>query len=371
MRIASVAVLLIIGSLFVPGPGGAQDILAPARAPFIVEFGEQSTSYHVLGVYVTPGEKLPLAAYPLTVSDEYLLSATAGAVVRQGPNRWTWTAPRVAGLYPLEIRPAGAYSGVTLNAFVIVPFAALRHGRVHGYTVGSYPSPRASASHSERYQNPRGFIEVTRETENAQVSPHFRLGQFVTRQGGRYPRYLVLREVLLMKLEAILEEARRRGVPAQTFTIMSGYRTPAYNHGLGNVQLSRHQFGDASDIFVDDQPRDGVMDDLNHDGHVDVGDAVTLSQIADWVSVRPGNEKFVGGLGVYTNAEGHGPFVHVDVRGFPARWSGEGVALDGHAPEPETAAPSSFPTSSPLGERVLQYGSRQLREAPFTPGFGP
>ena len=32
----------------------------------------------------------------------------------------------------------------------------------------------------------------------------------------------------------------------------------------------------------------------------------------------------VGGIGVYAACCGHGPFTHVDVRGFRARWRGSG-----------------------------------------------
>jgi len=32
----------------------------------------------------------------------------------------------------------------------------------------------------------------------------------------------------------------------------------------------------------------------------------------------------VGGAGVYAAASGHGPFIHIDVRGYPARWVGTG-----------------------------------------------
>ena len=58
------------------------------------------------------------------------------------------------------------------------------------------------------------------------VAPHFTLGQFVSKQPGGYPKYLVLRERLLLKLEMLLEEASRLGIPAHTFRILSGYRTP-------------------------------------------------------------------------------------------------------------------------------------------------
>ena len=48
---------------------------------------------------------------------------------------------------------------------------------------------------------------------------------------------------------------------------MSGYRTPFYNRSIGNqTRFSRHVYGDAADIYADDDG-DGKMDDLDGDGH--------------------------------------------------------------------------------------------------------
>ena len=133
---------------------------------------------------------------------------------------------------------------------------------------------------------------------------------------------MVLRERLLLKLEAILEEVNRRGIAADTFHVMSGYRTPFYNAAIGNVPYSRHQYGDAADIFIDEHPRDGVMDDLDGDGKVDVGDADLLRGIVEEMSAESWWDRFVGGLGLYSTNAHHGPFIHVDARGYRARWTG-------------------------------------------------
>jgi hypothetical protein len=33
----------------------------------------------------------------------------------------------------------------------------------------------------------------------------------------------------------------------------------------------------------------------------------------------------VGGIGIYKACCGHGPFTHIDTRGYRARWNGEGT----------------------------------------------
>jgi uncharacterized protein YcbK (DUF882 family) len=101
---------------------------------------------------------------------------------------------------------------------------------------------------------------------------------------------------------------------------MSGYRTPYYNKAIGNVRYSRHVWGGAADVFVDHDPKDDLMDDLNGDGHIDYRDAAVLYDIIDDLYGRPFYARFLGGLGRYKKTASHGPFVHVDVRGFRARW---------------------------------------------------
>ena len=63
---------------------------------------------------------------------------------------------------------------------------------------------------------------------------------------------------------------------------------------------------------------DGRMDDLNRDGRVNSRDAKLLAKVLEGVEQEHG--ELVGGLGVYPATRSHGPFVHVDVRGVPARW---------------------------------------------------
>jgi uncharacterized protein YcbK (DUF882 family) len=106
---------------------------------------------------------------------------------------------------------------------------------------------------------------------------------------------------------------------------MSGFRTPQYNHSGGNTagraNLSRHMYGDAADVYVDNN-RDGQPDDITGDGRVTTADAERLAQAAEIVERQ--HRALVGGVGVYTACCGHGPFTHVDVRGFRARWRGTG-----------------------------------------------
>src|SRR5688572_24674878 len=120
---------------------------------------------------------------------------------------WTWTAPLEPGLYPIRV------DSIVIQAFVLVPYNRVRGEYLNGYRIGSYPT---------RAQPPRGFIEVTRDNENTLVSPHFRLKQFVCKQSGSYPKYIVLNEGLVQRLEELLALANASGYQATTFHVMSG-----------------------------------------------------------------------------------------------------------------------------------------------------
>ena len=123
----------------------------------------------------------------------------------------------------------------------------------------------------------------------------------------------MLRSTLLVALERVLEQINTRGFRADTLHVMSGFRTPFYNRAIGNVPYSRHIYGDAADIFVDVDPADGVMDDLDGNGTVDLRDASLLADIVESLALP-------GGLASYEATAAHGPFVHLDLRGYRARW---------------------------------------------------
>jgi hypothetical protein len=148
----------------------------------------------------------------------YSAEAGGGRLERVGPRGWRWTAPAEKGVYPLFIRDSASGETVTLNAFVLVPFPTGE------FMVGRYESRPLQGNPS--YARPIGFVEVTEANRDIAVAPHFSLRQFVSKQSGGFPKYLVLRERLLLKLEMLLEEVRSAGIPATTFRILSGYRTP-------------------------------------------------------------------------------------------------------------------------------------------------
>lgn len=203
----------------------------------------------------------------------------------------------------------------------LVPFAVKQNGRVGLYQVGRWPAevrrPRGDA-----YRLPEGFIQVSESMRDVRVSTHFTLGQFLTKdQRDVWPKMLLLDERLVDKLELVVSELRLAGIKSQGLGVLSGFRTPQYNarggKNTGRATDSRHQYGDASDVYVDVNG-DGRMDDITGDKKVDIRDAVRLARIVERVEAK--YPELTGGLGVYRATGSHGPFVHIDARGERARW---------------------------------------------------
>jgi hypothetical protein len=291
----------------------------PGKAGFSVKYRKETSPYRVNAVFLMPGEVLRLSGHG-SPSDSFELDdqsqGLSNRLQRTGPQSWDWKSPDSAGLYPLRLYRAG--DTVLMNAFVMVPVTEMKGEYLRGYHIGSYP--KSPLKGLDFYRFPKGFVEMDDRTAQTRVSPHFRLGQFACKQTAARPAYLALNERLILKLETLLEKANEQGYACETFHVMSGFRTPFYNRVLGNVKFSAHQWGGAADIFIDANPEDGQMDDLNGDGTIDGEDSEVLFKLADAMSLNEFFLPFLGGVGKYNRNESHGPFVHVDVRGFRAVW---------------------------------------------------
>ncbi|MGB6230693.1 MAG: D-Ala-D-Ala carboxypeptidase family metallohydrolase [Litorimonas sp.] len=227
--------------------------------------------------------------------------------------RWTpdWRAPDRAQTLSAELTAStGKVADITL--FVLEPHANIdSKGWLNGYRIGTYPR-----------NPPEGFIKLDGpDDRDRQISPHFKLGQFLCKQQpGHWPKYVLVSQDNIKRLEALLTSLNDdKTTDATTFFVMSGFRTPFYNSAIGSARFSRHMYGDAADIYVDYAPRNGNMDDLNRDGKVNKADA---NWLYDYAQKLFKNRKDLpkGGIGSYRANAVHGPFVHVDGRGTTARW---------------------------------------------------
>jgi uncharacterized protein YcbK (DUF882 family) len=265
-----------------------------------------------------PGAKLPIDTLPHGTAAAY----SSGAAEESTS---VAVAPLQTGIWSLAltignaIRPVADFSVITLK-----PASAKQGGKIGLYYIGNWPATRKTAK--ARYEPPSGFIEVTREQQGTELSDHFKLRDFFPHdQQNIWPKYIVVEMKLVDKLELILAELEKQGISTRGVRVMSGFRTPQYNRSggdpRGRASLSRHMYGDAADIFIDNDGN-GSMDDLNHDGKINLNDARVILAAAN--RVEAAHPSLIGGVGVYSGTSAHGPFTHIDTRGYPARWIGTG-----------------------------------------------
>ena len=281
-----------------------------------------------VSLFVLPGETVPfdLATYsgmPARTLSRLEVEAESGLAVALEGGRFQVTAPEEPGIYGARFQEPATPKlprplPYRLQLVVLRPAEEAANGLLNGYPVGIFPEPETGAQW--RFEQPRGFVEINEANRTVLLSDHVELGELDCKLDVPYPHYAVIQTSLLVKLEGLIDELKQKGLPGESVKIMSGFRTPDYNRTVGNeTTWSRHLAGDAADIFVD-RNGDGCMDDLNGDGRVNRRDARVLLGIVESMDESPEYGVLVGGASAYRANTSHGPFVHLDARGYPARW---------------------------------------------------
>jgi uncharacterized protein YcbK (DUF882 family) len=231
--------------------------------------------------------------------------------------------PTDAGVWNVIVRMADAIREVPdLSLITLVPLSQKRSGRIGEYLIGEWPFETGGKPPSAAYEPPAGLVRVTAENQDIQVSEHFKLRDFLTKgQADVWPKYVAMSPRLLDKLELTIDALDAMGHPVVDVGVISGFRTPTYNVAGGDPRgrgaLSRHMYGDAMDFYVDNDG-DGRMDDLNGDGRIDSDDGRVIVRAAERVEKE--HPSLIGGIGLYSPTGAHSGFVHIDTRGYRARW---------------------------------------------------
>src|SRR4029079_18159727 len=257
-----------------------------------------------------------------TVGSSAVATVQAGAT---SDSSAVLNVPAKTGIWSLAIAIGNAIRPITdFSVITLLPASQKKAGRIGLYYIGNWPTGRVTPKAD--YTPPSGFIEVTADEQNTALSEHFKLRDFFPHdQQAVWPKYIVVKMKLVDKLELVLADLRAHGIRSDAVRVLSGFRTPQYNRTggdpSGRAALSRHMYGDAADIFIDNDGN-GSMDDLNHDGRVNINDARVI--LAAVNRVEAAHPSLIGGCGVYAGTSAHGPFTHIDTRGYPARWIGTG-----------------------------------------------
>jgi len=221
-------------------------------------------------------------------------------------------APREPGFYRLAVERGGERHIVPdVSLAVLTPFEAKANGLLDGYRIGTYLAERAS-----RGGRPEGFVKVTAETAALPLSKHFRVGDFLSRDGQRqWPRYAAVDPRLVDKLELVIAEiARAKGDPDSVkvwVNVNAAFRSPSYNRTVARAAKdSRHQQGDAADVAID----------ADFDGVLTRNDSRLVAAAVE--RVERAHPDLVGGMGLYLSRRYAHSYVHIDARGRRARWNG-------------------------------------------------
>ena len=185
-------------------PEDTQAVPDHRRADFELRVAGEHIPYDVMAAFALPNEEVTIE---VTSADSgFEVGAEAGETRNVSANRWSWRAPAAPGNYEVRVVPGNGQRPVTVNVFVMVPYDRMKKGNLAGYRIGEYPLRYKKGLAG--YDRPRGFVEVNAENRDVLVAPHFTLGQFVCKQGEGFPKYVVLRPALLVKLERLLEVGR-------------------------------------------------------------------------------------------------------------------------------------------------------------------
>jgi uncharacterized protein YcbK (DUF882 family) len=228
-----------------------------------------------------------------------------------------------AGAFGVVLESGGLRQEVpNLSIIRMLPMSAKRGGQVGRYRIGNWPCETGSCPANPIYRTPPGLIEVTPQNKEMFLSEHIQLKDYITKlQESIWPKYVVIDPQNLDKIELVVKELEAMGHPVDNLFAVSGFRSPWYNANGGNTagrgQLSRHMYGDAMDIAVDND-RNGIMDDLNGDGRINLADARVIGEAVDRVERK--YPSLVGGMHYYPPTGGHRGMVHIDTRGNRARW---------------------------------------------------
>jgi uncharacterized protein YcbK (DUF882 family) len=255
---------------------------------------------------------MPETTHFVKVNDGIVLIESVPWLSRHSLGIYRVKAPDIPGFYQVATQHEKLGRGV-LQLIVKTPIDTARVKQYNGYQLNQYPKPYKGYV---KYSQPKGLIEINKTLENRYLSDLVQIKDVMCKQRSEYPKYLLVDTEGLKMLDDLYDYLSAQGLKFSRFSFISGYRTPYYNRMIGNGKHSRHLYGDAFDLYIDENG-DYRMDDLNQDGKQNKQDVDYLYQL--FLAFLKDNNR-QGGVGKYLPNSRHGGFVHIDNRGFNARW---------------------------------------------------
>ena len=133
--------------------------------------------------------------------------------------------------------------------------------------------------------------------DNDSLTTNFKLSEFRCRDGSDVPEEFMDNVRLLTENLQVL-----RDYIGKPIRVISGYRSKKYNTSINGARRSQHMVAKAADVKISGMPPPEIKEII--------------------VQLIKEGKMHSGGIGLYRT------FVHYDVRGWNARWSGTGVKDD-------------------------------------------
>lgn len=230
-----------------------------------------------------------------------------------------WISSKKEGNYSVTIN--GITKTFKTTAIVGVSSNKIKDGYINDFYLGKYPTPNVPYKHL--YKIPSFFYKITENNSELHISNDWTIKELAIDKTESLPQYIAFDYNLLQKLVEIKNELKKRNKPNNMYFIGGMFISPynnikRYENGKGMVaSVSRHLYGDAVDFIIDEN-NDNEMDDLNDDGTVDYLDARYLEKLV--TSLENNHKCKIGGFVVYAPPLNDHVTVHVDTRGYRARW---------------------------------------------------
>ncbi len=247
--------------------------------------------------------------------------------------RLNLTAPSEPGSYYIPMAVSGGGAKRELELCVQVPYKASARKLSDGWevlaggkTIGKYRHTSRSGNlkvraNPESYQPPVGWLKMEEGNLGFEIMPGILVGELVVPTedtGLRHSDMAPVRYDAWQAIVAIRAKLPEIGVPGTAMKLISMFRAPSYNRGVGSNAFGRHIYGDAFDFYIDLEGN-GKATDLHTDCKLDR--RVAFPVVALLEDMQADGLIPVGGIGVYNSVAGdHVVTMHLDLRGHRATW---------------------------------------------------
>lgn len=245
----------------------------------------------------------------------------------------SFVIPNTPGTYYIPLAVSSSGGNREFELCVVVPYQAAARRTTTGWDVtvdnqpiGSYRHPSRSGNakvrnNPECYQPPVWWLRITETNASFEVAPGLTAGELVVASDDTGEKHIDLVPVcypMWLAIGTLRKALEERGIPGRSCKLLSMFRAPTYNRGIGSNAFSRHVYGDAFDFFIDLEDN-GMASDLNGDGRLDRRDAYRLVAIIE--DLQAEKKIPMGGIGIYNTVAGDCVVsMHLDLRGHRATW---------------------------------------------------